>query len=955
MPISINFEPTFCNLFDTGSKPSRGRGLTAERRNEKAVHKFQTFLAGRRRCCHRGCARSCLLDMMPKVLQWRRDWHWVPQRAQNVAIIAYLADHSTGSPGGRSDPSRPAPLALPSQPLALMDIDQVRDEGQEALDVAAQTMDPDSLPAMDRLTRLHMKTSYHFLGRSMCRRSWLFLTGVSTSRLVRCRLQVGRGETDWNHRGYTRTPHQSTAMAAVLWTIIGNLQETMPLKDVRFDDIIMPFAERIQLFRMMQEWYEASHGDEKRILPKRPSLHLFYKVMSSPDHGLNRVKFHRVVEMGRCSLCCLLAHKCRTAESSTAREVWQRLACRHQWLQRAQKLTYATDRSKAASDYPRTCLYFAMDGSSGHDFVFPHMAATAQEGPSKAIKGCATNPLKVQNAVIHGDSRSHVILSPSAIVAGANHTCESIMIVLTRAFIEHADLPRHVYLQLDNAAPNHNILVMAFVALYVLEGVLDTFKLRFELPDHAHDIYDAYGAIHGRAIHKSTFFSWSEVVSIVIAAHQGLPGGSSRAAPSSLMGHDVLVSNLWQLRDIWEWLAPGYRTNRIDALSKGAFVAYDRLSSYHDFRIQADGEASVGLWAKQYMSDADEKFFYVGTLVNRDLFRAVVGDRLPILATESKSEQKTINEAESLKKLTALSKGQWKDQFSAERLADAIAVCRRDWKHFDGCPGSLPPNLCGQLLPAQLAAEMRKAGKRDPSDLRDLRKRNSPLPPAQPPIGGVRLVPLGKPPPAPRQFAHVMGDRLGVSRGDGVQLAARYGAVPKSKDEFQCRAVTLGCYVATRTFRSSPLARGSTKLTDAPFWVWRVIRVYQDGDDLDVPVGGHTSAPGTCYEAQLHWEGPYKRWLPCWNRMALGSLLRTEQEKTQRAMKRALRYPDPASKKRKREDKDDDPTTENKSTVKTPVWSLLRPGNLAGGGFQLTRSRRLPAYVRNYVPLLLSH
>ncbi len=44
-----------------------------------------------------------------------------------------------------------------------------------------------------------------------------------------------------------------TAMAALLWTIVQNLQETMPLKDVPFDHVIMPFHEKVFLFRMMQD------------------------------------------------------------------------------------------------------------------------------------------------------------------------------------------------------------------------------------------------------------------------------------------------------------------------------------------------------------------------------------------------------------------------------------------------------------------------------------------------------------------------------------------------------------------------------------------------------------------------------------------------------------------------------------------------------------------------------
>ena len=362
-------------------------------------------------------------------------------------------------------------------------------------------------------------------------------------------------------------------------------------------------------------------------------LSTFYSVLQSSEFGLDKLKFHRVVEMGRCPICCLLQYKCRTAESPAAREVWQRLACRHQWLQRAQKTRYALDRATAARDYPLTCLYFAMDGGSGHDYTFPHMAGAALEGPSKAVAKCYSNPLKVMNALIHGDVRSHVILSPGTIVAGANHTCESMMVVLNGAFADHGDIPPNICLQLDNASNNHNILVLAFAGLYVLEDVCETFKVRFELENHAHDIYDAFTAIHNRAVQKATFFKWEELRQIIIASHKSRSGISTQGPqPNSMMGHDVMVSNMWNVRDIWEWLAPGYHENSGLALSQGAFVCYDQLSAWHDFLIKKESSDSVGLWTKQYMSDGHDEYIYLGTLTNRKMVNLVVGDNQPCQA-----------------------------------------------------------------------------------------------------------------------------------------------------------------------------------------------------------------------------------------------------------------------------------------------------------------------------------
>ena len=572
-----------------------------------------------------------------------------------------------------------------------------------------------------------------------------------------------------------------------------------------------------------------------------------------------KVKFHRVVEMGRCPVC-LLQHKCRTAESPVARTVWQRLACRHQWLQRAQKTAYALDRATAARDYPLTCLYFAMDGGSGHDYVFPHLAGAAIEGPSKAVAKCATNCLKVMNALIHGDSRSHVILSPGTIVAGASHTCESIMVVLNGAFQDHGDIPPNICLQLDNASNNHNILVLAFAALYVLDDVCETFKVRFELDNHAHDIYDAFTAIHNRAVRKATFFMWEELRQIVQCSHRSRIGCTRGPQPNSLMGHDVKVSNMWNVRDIWEWLAPGYHANSSLALSQGAFVCYDRLSAWHDFLIKKEDCNSVGLWAKQYMSDHSDKFIYVGTLTNRKMVNAVVGDRRPSQAADTARPQKVEHESQSLKELQRVARGPYKEQFTADRLADAMAISRRDWNHFASIEGNLPPVL--QMLPAELAEALRRAGKRAVGQIWGspgvLGRADQAL---QRAASTASLMGGGCPPKVPRQFTHIFGDLTGARRGEHVPVVARYGTQPRSDSEFAAQPAGLGGFVATRCFLSSPLARLSPRLQTETEWIWRVIRTYQIGDQLDTPVAGETVATEVCYEAHLYSRGLLKFFL----------------------------------------------------------------------------------------------
>ena len=84
----------------------------------------------------------------------------------------------------------------------------------------------------------------------------------------------------------------------------------------------------------------------------------------------------------------------------------------------------------------------------------------------------------IRTGLVHGDLRSHVILSPPCIVAGANHVCECIALAINVAYEDHGDLPRKASVQLDNASTNHNMLVFGFVSLYVMFGFFDTFRVR---------------------------------------------------------------------------------------------------------------------------------------------------------------------------------------------------------------------------------------------------------------------------------------------------------------------------------------------------------------------------------------------------------------------------------------------------------------------------------------------
>ena len=305
------------------------------------------------------------------------------------------------------------------------------------------------------------RTTWTFLGVPLCLRAWRRITGINPWRTS---LAVSGGLRHYVHAGFRRPAVLQDQIHGAIWTVVRHFLDSSPLPDPDPELLIMPFSEKIYLFRLILLWSARREALGTPLLSRRPSYRLFLKVLARPEFG--KVRFHRVVPMARCPKCCLFRFKCMSVPREL-RPRWQALAAAHQWLQLAQKRTYAADRAVAASDFPQSEIYMALDGGSGYEFVLPHQSPQSPELPSKAIASFHTVPMKVMNGLVHGDTRSHVILSPGTIFAGASHTCESIAVLMNTAYAEHGDLPMRASVQLDNAATNHNMLVLIFMGLYV--------------------------------------------------------------------------------------------------------------------------------------------------------------------------------------------------------------------------------------------------------------------------------------------------------------------------------------------------------------------------------------------------------------------------------------------------------------------------------------------------------
>jgi len=409
-----------------------------------------------------------------------------------------------------------------------------------------------------------------------------------------------------------------------------------------------------------------------------------------------------------------------------------------------------------------------------------------------------------------------------------------------------------------------------------------------------------------------------ETASIVQHAHKvardrhAQEGGQDKP----IMGHDVLVSFLWQIRNLWELLVPSHGQDPKGSFAKASFVSYENIHQYRDFLIKCEDGSTpsnrrVGLWAKQFMTDPEYK--YISTLATKEMYDSVVGVREPDIAAGTSKDARKLREDKVASALRKLTTGPYKEQFSPQRLADAIAVLEHNWRHFIDHTHAIPDRR--RELPSALAARMRRRGHlNDNPDVSrqaslaslvtELRSNNPSM--CAPP----RASPT-------HQRAHELADLHGVRRGDGVNTVAVQTQPPKTDTQFLARPVIPGSYVLTAPARYTPLAKLNKPLQTVKFWVWKVLRVFEPGASLESNNRGVSSVQERVFEAQVYCSvdknaTDMKQPLgPCFDKFDRKLFLRNPHERAHRDDENA--WSDHAHK---------------------PLTVFLRSCNILGGGFR---------------------
>lgn len=257
--------------------------------------------------------------------KWRVNWRLTPRHAKHDALLHHL--HLLKSKPQRSQQSQSSNVGAG---------DVARWAGHEVI----------SLPKQHKYIR------YEFLGRSLCKRAFETVAGVNVSR---GRKLLGKGVQTWERQTRAGKAVRMEQMTAAIWMVVQQLHHQSPYaKDAVEGVWHIPFHQKVCLWRLIKKVHDTRPQDAAPLFTSAPKYYEFRRALRRPE--FNKVMFHRIVDIGRCSKCEFFKWKCASVPL-WARHIWQDALAKHHLLQIQQKQCYAADRARAAADYPMTELY----------------------------------------------------------------------------------------------------------------------------------------------------------------------------------------------------------------------------------------------------------------------------------------------------------------------------------------------------------------------------------------------------------------------------------------------------------------------------------------------------------------------------------------------------------------------------------------------------------------------
>ena len=339
---SFDATPVYTPNFDTVFKSSKVRTIFIRpgKRNKKKrwrlfpqvseLHEKIRAHSGKE-CCKNECLQSMDPEFMDLAAKWRKSWVVTPYADRRAALLAH-AKRNLG----------------PSQ---AMEHGTCLRGDRTSLVLTADNR---------RNTRIP------FLGKHYCRKAFLCCTGVSSNAWTKASRLARMGVETWGRKKRCQANPRTSEMYQAIWLIIEHLHLQSPFAGrhegsatQKDDKWHVPFHHKVGLWRLVKKLWNGVPGvpdvPDVHVFNRKPSYHLFKAVMRLPEIK-QKVVFHRIVDIGRCSKCQYFEWKCSSVPVAL-RAIWQEALAKHHMIQIAQKRCYMQDRAAAAAAFPHMELY----------------------------------------------------------------------------------------------------------------------------------------------------------------------------------------------------------------------------------------------------------------------------------------------------------------------------------------------------------------------------------------------------------------------------------------------------------------------------------------------------------------------------------------------------------------------------------------------------------------------
>jgi hypothetical protein len=242
------------------------------------------------------------------------------------------------------------------------------------------------------------------------------------------------------------------------------------------DYVLIPFAFKHEVYKQFLK----EHQESPEFNQAWPTISksYFYKVWKQDVRGLKISRFHRFMI---CDTCSTLNQKLlRQSLTGNERKMWEDTKAQHLLDVRNDRTLYEC-RILEAIRMRSQCLSITIDGSDNAKYGFPYFAVKTHASQ----KGHKIQS-KLYGAIVHGHWAAAYIYSAN-MTGGTNVTIEVLHRVLSALQMEGTNIPRKLYLQLDNTvSTNKSKYVKAYLKSLIDCGLFEEIYVHYFQVGHTH-------------------------------------------------------------------------------------------------------------------------------------------------------------------------------------------------------------------------------------------------------------------------------------------------------------------------------------------------------------------------------------------------------------------------------------------------------------------------------------